>query len=374
MKRKILDSICVINEILEKNPFKPESSSGSWKHNTTEINKEIKRLGLENNIIFEKNTFTIRNLHFKRGGVLAFNNSYLISIHFENNIFECEKDGAGVNISATNAQITFKNNSFKEKFLELFIASMGWRISFVNNSFNNSSCGILTDPSFSSNEKKQIGNIKIDSIVLKHNKFESFDLYAGSGKIIKEVIGRKNTFHDFGIDDVSKIDYISFSTDNKFILEGKRELEIDRLRRTFAKLKSKSIESNFTIEANDFNAIELDIYRRNPNRIKFGDKFLLYIEKHVSNFKTSWISAMVWLLIVNTVIYIILIILLGEFHINLNLWFTSLDPLVNLNSYLKEKGYEHFNRDYISHIDFIRRIFILFFAYEIIKSFRKFSR
>ena len=155
---------------------------------------------------------------------------------------------------------------------------------------------------------------------------------------------------------------------NPDLVEGLINLDFKNAenRETFLVLKKLFIKMNDTISALEFHKKEYEKYYSDLNWNKnFEDKFLLFFENYISHFGTSTLGALISFFLFNIICFLIYL------YFDYKLFFFSFvnDLINNVNCFLA------------STTSLNLRIFPVFYliinsflTYEIIKSFRKFSR
>ena len=147
-------------------------------------------------------------------------------------------------------------------------------------------------------------------------------------------------------------------------------------RETLSVLKKGFIATNNNITALEFHKKEHERHYKDLNFYdNFQDKILLFIEKWISHFGTDPLRPVFWFLLVNLLALFYYkgfgnIFQIDNIKENLNFLPDLMSPtkLLDLNSTdnMKLNGFEFFN--------FLRWIVNSFLLYEMIKSFRKFSK
>ena len=146
-------------------------------------------------------------------------------------------------------------------------------------------------------------------------------------------------------------------------------------RNTFLILKNLAMKQNDTVSALGFHRKEYDQYRKELRGEggEWQNRFMLWFEKHVSNYGTDWVMP------------IILIVGLLALYTPADIYFSKVKDLsvlkytseimsnINAFSIFSVNGSSGKEPLHII-LEFFKNLFLVVFLYEVIKSFRKFSR
>ncbi|MFC4892587.1 pentapeptide repeat-containing protein [Pseudofrancisella aestuarii] len=252
------------------------------------------------------------------------------------------------------------------------------------------------------------GSIFIDPIVFSRVEFKGSVNFAGVifrqpviflySKVYKNMIFRKTVFEkslnlaylyflDDGCLDIYNINIKNFdsgkglSWENSSIfpnykntnqIKTKEIISDQDAKETYRILKKEALKQSDTISAIEFYKQECEKYYKSISKIRnFGNKFVLFFEKIVSNYGTSIIRSILSLIIFNFYYYLLVQLFINQGDLNYSM-VSILNGVMGVMLPHVLGGYD------ISYIPITSRslhiIINAILLYEVIKSFRKYSR
>ena len=189
--------------------------------------------------------------------------------------------------------------------------------------------------------------------------------------IFKELLNISNLTFNEG----AKLNLMNTQVDSIDFTESKIEVDNAENRETFLVLKNIASRQNDNISALDFHTKEYEKYYKSIDWLSkdLGNKGILFFEKWVSHFGTKVWKGIVAFILFDLIFYLwedFFCYVLGDTYLYLleYLSFTRfLDSFIQSIHPVVSKGD-------IGIVDFFQLIINSFIVYEIIKSFRKFSR
>ena len=253
--------------------------------------------------------------------------------------------------------VIFENNNFEGSFdltKSHFLNDLIFKNSTIGAQLNLSQSVVMKDVFFSS---------RIDSLNLSRMRFdkENFRLYLEGSKINEIIYCESGEVYDESNEKISR-NIIGLEKD---ILNIDIEKNIQS-RETLSVLKKCFAATKNDIMALEFHKMEYEKHYRALNfRDNFQDKFLLFIEKYVSGFGTSVGISLSWFFVFNAFCFFAF-----SYFVHESISSSCAGNFINrINCFLKSTSPLGLGL-------FPLLVFIVnsFFLYEIVKSFRKFSR
>jgi hypothetical protein len=145
-------------------------------------------------------------------------------------------------------------------------------------------------------------------------------------------------------------------------------------RESYRQLKSVSKKNNNNIDALGFYANEMKVYypyaRKKKSENKF-DRFLLWVNKVVSNFGQSYLRPLLLLFLINLIAYICYIVFKGTWSWSVNDFERGLGKFVEMLNPIRKP---YAGNGFLMFFDFCSRALNGFFIYHFVKASRKFGK
>ncbi len=272
-------------------------------------------------------------------------------------------------------EITFKKNEIKfspgsieidisntrepsEQHIDIFFHSKVFK--FIENKINR--------PLFftESSDKNHVTDI-----VLSNNKIKGMIFHLSEKNFYKLFFLEKNE-----IDNLGEIpENMSFQFDHNQKID-KKGLFPEKHKKLFLELKKRAIkDADKVLESifiREIMECERKILAKKGLYSAYSDKFILCVEKYISNYGFSWLRPLLWLFFANGIFSAIIkyYIPCAQSIDGYNIFWNFFDPLFNVaqlcNACEKSTG--------IAMVKVFQKVIFAFLGYEIIKAFRRFSR
>ena len=339
-----------LKKILEL--IKPSRDVHDVKIIYEDAKKKIKAHNLDNNVVCilkEPEGFLkieIKNLQ------LAIEEAIVFDVYYREIIFERNKITSHITI---NIEISHKRRILKERE-DIF--GYGKVFKFIKNEI---SCRLFfTDSGITEGTKIELTDNKIEAMI--------FDLCKNRHRL--SFLG-KNEVGSLGLEIPESLSF-QFDHNQKIDKKGRHPEQHKKL---FLELKKRAIENGDKVSENIFTReiieCERKILAKKSLYISFSDRFILYIEKYISNYGFSWLRPLLWLFAVNGIFAAIVKYYIPCSQLEyFNIFWNFFDPFFNV-AQINETCAKNTE---IAVVKVLQKTIFAFLSYETIKAFRRFSK